>query len=211
MHGGTVKGIPTPHHATPRHATPPHPCHPAAIDEVRTRGESCGGEVTCVVRNCPKGLGTPVFDKLEAELAKAIMSLPATKVRDGVLLSSSSSSLLLFSWGGGGGGRCHSWQHVPIEHTSGATCTCTLIAACPLETHLRGHVHMQNTTPRLPKDLSHPPGPPLPSAPLPSLSTPSTHPLTQAPHPAPHSRALRSAAASAGAASWAASTTMSTS
>ena len=55
----------------------------AAIDEVRTRGESCGGEVTCVVRGCPKGLGTPVFDKLEAELAKAIMSLPATKVRLG--------------------------------------------------------------------------------------------------------------------------------
>lgn len=53
----------------------------AAIDEVRTRGESCGGEVTCVVRGCPKGLGSPVFDKLEAELAKAVMSLPATKVR----------------------------------------------------------------------------------------------------------------------------------
>ena len=51
----------------------------AAIDEVRTRGESCGGEVTCIVRRCPKGLGTPVFDKLEAELARAIMSLPATK------------------------------------------------------------------------------------------------------------------------------------
>ena len=54
-------------------------CH-AAINEVRTRGESCGGEVTCVVRNCPKGLGSPVFDKLEAELAKAMLSLPATKV-----------------------------------------------------------------------------------------------------------------------------------
>ncbi|PSC74108.1 chorismate synthase [Micractinium conductrix] len=50
-----------------------------AIDEVRTRGESCGGEVTCVVRGCPKGLGAPVFDKLEAELAKAVMSLPASK------------------------------------------------------------------------------------------------------------------------------------
>ena len=34
-----------------------------------------------MVRGCPKGLGTPVFDKLEAELAKAVMSLPATKVR----------------------------------------------------------------------------------------------------------------------------------
>eukprot|EP00884_Botryococcus_braunii_P021390 jgi/Botrbrau1/7935/Bobra.9_2s0094.1 len=50
-----------------------------AIDEVRTRGDSCGGEVTVVVRNCPKGLGSPVFDKLEAELAKALMSLPASK------------------------------------------------------------------------------------------------------------------------------------
>ena len=35
--------------------------------------------MTCVVRNCPWGLGSPVFDKLEAELAKAMMSLPATK------------------------------------------------------------------------------------------------------------------------------------
>lgn len=50
-----------------------------AINKVRTRGESCGGEVTCVVRRCPKGLGTPVFSKLEAELALAMMSLPATK------------------------------------------------------------------------------------------------------------------------------------
>ena len=51
----------------------------AAIDEVRTRGDSCGGVVTCVVRNCPRGLGAPVFDKLEADLAKAMLSLPATK------------------------------------------------------------------------------------------------------------------------------------
>lgn len=36
--------------------------------------------MTCVVRGCPKGLGAPVFDKLEAELAKAMLSLPATKV-----------------------------------------------------------------------------------------------------------------------------------
>lgn len=50
-----------------------------AVNEVRTRGESTGGEVTCIVRGCPKGLGAPVFDKLEADLAKAIMSLPATK------------------------------------------------------------------------------------------------------------------------------------
>ncbi len=52
----------------------------AAIDAVRTRGDSCGGEVTCVVRGAPIGLGSPVFDKLEAELAKGAMSLPASKV-----------------------------------------------------------------------------------------------------------------------------------
>ncbi|KAI5648707.1 hypothetical protein M9H77_34712 [Catharanthus roseus] len=51
----------------------------AAIDAVRVRGDSVGGVVTCIVRNVPRGLGSPVFDKLEAELAKACMSLPATK------------------------------------------------------------------------------------------------------------------------------------
>ncbi|GLT70122.1 hypothetical protein SLA2020_422190 [Shorea laevis] len=51
----------------------------AAIDVIRVRGDSIGGIVTCVVRNAPPGLGSPVFDKLEAELAKAVMSLPATK------------------------------------------------------------------------------------------------------------------------------------
>jgi len=51
----------------------------AAIDDVRTKGDSVGGVVTCIVRNVPRGLGSPVFDKLEAELAKALMSLPATK------------------------------------------------------------------------------------------------------------------------------------
>ncbi|CAA6660058.1 unnamed protein product [Spirodela intermedia] len=50
-----------------------------AIDVVRVRGDSVGGVVTCIVRNVPRGLGAPVFDKLEADLAKAVMSLPATK------------------------------------------------------------------------------------------------------------------------------------
>lgn len=50
-----------------------------AIDEVRVRGDSCGGVVTCVVRSPPRGLGAPAFDKLEADLAKAMLSLPATK------------------------------------------------------------------------------------------------------------------------------------
>ncbi|OVA10153.1 Chorismate synthase [Macleaya cordata] len=50
----------------------------SAIDAVRVRGDSVGGVVTCIVRNVPRGLGSPVFDKLEAELAKALMSLPAS-------------------------------------------------------------------------------------------------------------------------------------
>lgn len=49
------------------------------IKEVRSQGNSVGGVVECVIRNVPAGLGAPVFDKLEADLAKAMMSLPATK------------------------------------------------------------------------------------------------------------------------------------
>ncbi|MEM8956030.1 MAG: chorismate synthase, partial [Verrucomicrobiota bacterium] len=49
------------------------------IKAARSEGNSLGGIVECVVRNCPPGLGEPVFDKLDADLAKAIMSLPATK------------------------------------------------------------------------------------------------------------------------------------
>ncbi|MCE0483028.1 MAG: chorismate synthase [Methylacidiphilales bacterium] len=51
----------------------------ALIEKVRANGDSVGGVVTCVVRNAPVGLGEPVFDKLEADLAGAMMSLPATK------------------------------------------------------------------------------------------------------------------------------------
>ncbi|XP_015877140.2 chorismate synthase, chloroplastic [Ziziphus jujuba] len=50
-----------------------------AIDKIRVRGDSVGGVLTCIVRNCPRGLGSPVFDKLDAELCKALMSIPATK------------------------------------------------------------------------------------------------------------------------------------
>ncbi len=49
------------------------------IDQVRRQGDSIGGVVECVARNVPKGLGSPVFDKLEADLAKGVMSLPASK------------------------------------------------------------------------------------------------------------------------------------
>ena len=49
------------------------------IKAIGQEGDSLGGVVGCVARHCPVGLGMPVFDKLEAELAKAVMSLPATK------------------------------------------------------------------------------------------------------------------------------------
>ena len=49
------------------------------IESISREGDSCGGVIECVVKNPPIGLGMPVFDKLEADLAKALMSLPATK------------------------------------------------------------------------------------------------------------------------------------
>lgn len=51
----------------------------AAIEQARRDGDSLGGVVRAIVRNVPAGLGEPVFDRLEADLAKAMMSLPATK------------------------------------------------------------------------------------------------------------------------------------
>jgi len=49
------------------------------IQEAKSKGDSVGGVIRCVMRGVPAGLGEPVFDKLEADLAKAIMSLPACK------------------------------------------------------------------------------------------------------------------------------------
>ena len=51
----------------------------ARIDEARRAGDSLGGVVECVCRRVPPGLGEPVFDKLEADLARGVMSLPASK------------------------------------------------------------------------------------------------------------------------------------
>ncbi|PSO55655.1 MAG: chorismate synthase [Cyanobacteria bacterium QH_6_48_35] len=51
----------------------------AVIEQARRDKDSLGGVVECVARNLPKGLGEPVFDKLEADLAKGVMSLPASK------------------------------------------------------------------------------------------------------------------------------------
>lgn len=49
------------------------------IKTMRAEGNSVGGVVEAVIRGVPPGLGEPVFDKLEADLAKAMLSLPATK------------------------------------------------------------------------------------------------------------------------------------
>ncbi|KAH3684113.1 hypothetical protein WICPIJ_004909 [Wickerhamomyces pijperi] len=49
------------------------------VEKHRDSKDSIGGVVTCVIRNVPTGLGEPVFDKLEAQLAHAMLSIPATK------------------------------------------------------------------------------------------------------------------------------------
>ena len=49
------------------------------IKQARSEGDSVGGVIECRVRHVPVGLGEPVFDRLEADLAKAMLSLPATK------------------------------------------------------------------------------------------------------------------------------------
>ena len=49
------------------------------IKQIRKEGDTVGGEVSCVIENCPIGLGEPVFDKLHAELGKAMLSINAVK------------------------------------------------------------------------------------------------------------------------------------
>ena len=47
------------------------------IDGIRKEGDTVGGKISCVVKNCPVGLGEPVFDKLHADLGKAMLSINA--------------------------------------------------------------------------------------------------------------------------------------
>ena len=47
------------------------------IDGVRKEGDTIGGKISCIVKNCPAGLGEPVFDKLHADLGKAMLSINA--------------------------------------------------------------------------------------------------------------------------------------
>jgi chorismate synthase len=62
------------------------------IEKMRRAGDTVGGIVEGIARNVPAGWGEPVFDRLEADLAKAMMSLPATK---GFEIGSGFSSILL--------------------------------------------------------------------------------------------------------------------
>lgn len=49
------------------------------IETVKMKGDSVGGVISCVIKNCPEGLGEPVFDKLHADLGKAMLSINAVK------------------------------------------------------------------------------------------------------------------------------------
>jgi chorismate synthase len=51
----------------------------AYIKEIKKQGDTVGGTITCVLQNVPAGLGEPVFDKLHAELGKAMLSINAVK------------------------------------------------------------------------------------------------------------------------------------
>ncbi len=47
------------------------------VDDVRKKGDTVGGKISCTILNCPVGLGEPVFDKLHADLGKAMLSINA--------------------------------------------------------------------------------------------------------------------------------------
>ena len=49
------------------------------IEELRAAGDSAGGVIECLISGCPAGLGEPVFDKIDAQLAKAMLSIGAVK------------------------------------------------------------------------------------------------------------------------------------
>ena len=51
----------------------------ARVKEIRKEGDTIGGTITCVIQNVPVGLGEPVFDKLHADLGKAMLSINAVK------------------------------------------------------------------------------------------------------------------------------------
>ena len=79
------------------------------IKQIRKEGDTIGGIVTCVIQNVPVGLGEPVFDKLQADLAKAMLSINAVKG---------------FEYGSGfEGTKLKGSQHNDIFNTDGSTQT----------------------------------------------------------------------------------------
>jgi len=81
----------------------------AYIKEIRKEGDTVGGVITCVIENVPSGLGEPVFDKLHAQLAKAMLSINAVKG---------------FEYGSGfSGSKMRGSQHNDLFDSSGKTKT----------------------------------------------------------------------------------------
>jgi chorismate synthase len=79
------------------------------IREIRKQGDTVGGVVSCVIQNVPVGLGEPVFDKLHAELGKAMLSINAVKG---------------FEYGSGFcGAEMKGSDHNDLYHTDGTTKT----------------------------------------------------------------------------------------
>ncbi len=79
------------------------------IREIRKQGDTVGGTVTCVIQNVPVGLGEPVFDKLHAELGKAMLSINAVKG---------------FEYGSGfEGAKMTGSQHNDLQNSNGTTKT----------------------------------------------------------------------------------------
>ena len=91
-----------------------------SILAARNAGDTVGGVIRCVVSGCPVGVGQPVFDKLSARLASAMMSINAAKgfqIGDGFALASSLGSQVMDTWTDGDPG-CHI-LHAAANHSGG--------------------------------------------------------------------------------------------
>ncbi len=79
------------------------------IEQIKKQGDTVGGQVTCVIQNVPVGLGEPLFDKLQARLAYAMLNIPAVKG---------------FEYGSGfAGSQMTGSQHNDLFNTGGTTQT----------------------------------------------------------------------------------------
>jgi chorismate synthase len=88
----------------------------AFLDDVRKRGSSAGGIVEVVASGVPAGLGAPVFDRLDADLAKALMSIPAVK---GVEIGSGFAAASMSGPENNDGMRMHDGRPVFLSNHAG--------------------------------------------------------------------------------------------